>query len=250
MISLVGLVLVELGAAWSAVDGMLAGEGALAVVVLLGTGHVALVGVLWVLARDVDQLAAARTRTEVLEELATTDPLTGVANRRRLDDELERLVSRSRRYHLPLSVVLVDLDEFKAVNDTHGHDVGDQVLVATVDRLREAVRDADVLGRWGGEEFLLLAPVTDLTAACALAERCRELVASARVGPHGLAVTASFGVAMLGADDDARALMRRADLALYTAKSEGRDRVVGVSEVASAEDVGVPEPSRPAGEEA
>ena len=90
------------------------------------------------LARDVEHLAAVRTRAEILETQATTDPLTGIANRRRLDDELQRMVAAARRYDQPCSVVLVDLDEFKAVNDTHGHDVGDQVLVATVRRLEEA----------------------------------------------------------------------------------------------------------------
>ena len=230
--SLVGLVLVELGAGWSAIDGMLAGQGAVGVVVFLATGHVALVGVLWVLARDVEQLAAAHARAQVLEELATTDPLTGAANRRRLDDELQRMVARAHRYGQPLSVVLADLDHFKTVNDTHGHEVGDAVLVATVSRLGEAVREADLLGRWGGEEFLLLAPMTDHEAACQLAERCRELVASVRVGGPGPTVTASLGVASLTPDDDARTLMRRADLALYTAKSEGRDRVVGMAAVA------------------
>ncbi len=254
IVSLVGFALVEAGAAWSSVDGMLAdagtGRGPIAIVVFLAAGHVALVGVLWVLARDVEHLAAVRTRAQVLEEQATTDPLTGVANRRRLDDELQRLVAAARRYDQPLSVVLVDLDEFKAVNDTHGHEVGDQVLVATVRSLAQAVREADLLGRWGGEEFLLLAPVTDHEAACVLAERCRRLVADARVARPGVAVTASFGVATLAADDDARALMRRADLALYTAKREGRDRVVGMAEVGSLEDLGTPPAPRPAVDEA
>ena len=198
ILSVVGFALVEAGATWSAMHGMLADAGAVGVVVFLAAGHAALVGVLWVLARDVEHLAAVRTRAEILETQATTDPLTGIANRRRLDDELQRMVASARRYDHPFSVVLVDLDEFKAVNDTHGHDVGDQVLVATVRRLEEAVREADLLGRWGGEEFLLLAPMTDHDAACALAERARRLVASARIDRPGVHVTASLGVATLG----------------------------------------------------
>lgn len=238
ILSIVGYVAVYAGAVWSATTGMLADSGSIGVVVFLAAGHAALIGIVWVLARNVEQLAAARTRAELLELQATTDPLTGAANRRRLDDELQRMVARSDRYADPLSVVLVDLDQFKAINDAYGHDVGDEVLVATVARLRAGVREADVVGRWGGEEFLLLAPHTSHDQACVLAERCRGLVAGAPVGDPRIPVTASFGVATLGPDDDARTLMRRADLALYMAKSEGRDRVVGVPELTLAEDVG------------
>lgn len=226
--SLAGYAMFCVGAGWSASSGMLAESGATGVVVFLAAGHAALILIVWVLARDVAQLSIARTRAELLELQATTDPLTGIANRRRLDDEVQRLIAQSRRYGHALSVVLADLDQFKDVNDSYGHEVGDEVLVASVGRLRAAVREADVLGRWGGEEFLLLAPATDHADACALAERCRQRIAEAPLTTHGLAVTASFGVATLGPGDDARAVMRRADLALYAAKREGRDRVVGI----------------------
>jgi diguanylate cyclase (GGDEF)-like protein len=230
VVSLCGYALVYLGAGWSAREGMLAESGSIGTVVFLAGGHAALIVVVWVLARNVEKLSAARTREELLRLEATTDALTGVANRRRLDDELQRLIARSRRSGRPLSVVLVDLDHFKVINDTWGHDAGDQVLVATVARLLAGVREADLLGRWGGEEFLLLAPDADHASARALAERCRSELVATPILSEGITVTASFGVATLAVDDDARALMRRADLALYAAKSDGRDRVVGVGD--------------------
>jgi diguanylate cyclase (GGDEF)-like protein len=220
--------------------GFVAVYGPTAVAVLLGrasgtsalvahtmtVSYLVLLPLTWALASRLERLVAERARADVLAEQATTDPLTGIANRRLLDDELGRMIAQAHRYGLPLSVVLMDLDHFKAVNDEHGHDTGDRVLVETVERVEASVRDADLLGRWGGEEFLLLAPHTDHEAACALAERCRAAIGGTamEVGE----ITASFGVATLDAADDARTLFRRADLALYTAKQEGRDRVVGI----------------------
>ena len=232
IVSLLGYAVLYLGSAVFASGGVLAGSGVGVPVAYMAGGHAALIAVVWVLARNVERLAAARMRAELMELQATTDPLTGVANRRRLDDELGRLLAQSRRYDQPFSVVLIDVDCFKAVNDTHGHEVGDRVLVEVVDRLQAATRDADLLGRWGGEEFLLLAAHTDHQAACALAERCRRAIASSPMQHAGVTVTASLGVASLGPDDDARALIRRADLAMYTAKSDGRDRVVGIPDIA------------------
>lgn len=192
--------------------------------------YAVLITTIRVLASRLERLATEHARADMLAEQATTDPLTGIANRRRLDDELDRLVALSHRYGQPLSVILTDLDLFKQVNDHYGHEVGDQVLIETVRRLAATVRDADLLGRWGGEEFLLLAPNTDHAAANALAERCRQAIAKAPMPTTG-AVTASVGVATHAPDDDPRSLIRRADLALYTAKAEGRDRVVGLPDI-------------------
>jgi len=223
-------VLLYLGATMSALRGMLADSGSIGVVVFLAAGHLVLILVVWVLARNVERLAVARARAEILELQATTDPLTGIANRRRVDEELMRQVAHAARYRQPFSAVLVDLDHFKAVNDTYGHDVGDQILVAAVERLGSAIRAADLLGRWGGEEFVILAPGTSHADACALAERCREALKVGEEEADRKRITASFGVASFDVDsDDARTLIRRADLALYTAKREGRDRVVGIA---------------------
>lgn len=239
-VSLAGYAIVILGAGWSARWGMLADSGSIQVVALLAGGHAALIAAVWLLARNVEQLAAARTRADLLQLQATTDPLTGIANRRRLDEELQRLVAQARRHDQPFSVILVDLDNFKAVNDSLGHDVGDEVLVATVERLQSAVRASDLQGRWGGEEFLLLAAQTDHPAACALAERCRQAIRESPLYGDTVRMTASFGVATLGPGDDVRLLLRRADLALYTAKSEGRDRVVGMPTIIDTSDADIP----------
>lgn len=231
IVSLTGFVTLYIAVGASVSWGMLAEESPSDLLVFAPVGHAALIAVVWMLARNAERLAAARATAELMALQASTDPLTGVANRRRLDDELGWLIAQARRHEQPLSVMLVDLDCFKTVNDTHGHEVGDRVLVECVDRLEAVTRDADLVGRWGGEEFLLLAPFTDHEAACALAERCRRAIASSPMQHAGVTVTASVGVASLRPDDDARALLRRADLALYTAKSDGRNRVVGIPDI-------------------
>ena len=225
VISLVSYSVLYLWTALSMSGGMLAGGNHQTVVGMAGA-HAALIAVVWVLARNIEHLSAAHDRVDLLALEATTDPLTGIANRRRLDDELQRLIAQSHRHGRPLSAILIDLDHFKDINDRFGHAVGDEVLVQTVDRLHTATRNADLLGRWGGEEFLLLASDTDNRAALAIAERCRRAISRGAGGVYDLSVTASLGVATLQPHDDARALMRRADLAMYNAKSDGRDRVV------------------------
>lgn len=194
-----------------------------------------LVVLLWVLASRLEELAATSARAEVLAVQATTDPLTGLPNRRWLDDELDRHLALVHRHPHALSVVLVDVDHFKDVNDQLGHDVGDQALVEITDRLRMAVRTTDLVGRWGGEELLLVAPHTDDEDAVELAERCRARIGDTPLPGVGR-VTASFGVATLVEDDDARSLLRRADLALYTAKRNGRDRVIGLPDLPALHD--------------
>ncbi len=205
-------------------------DPAAVVALSLAVAYAVLITTIWVLASRLERLTAEHARADMLAEQASSDPLTRIANRRRLDDELDRLIAQSRRYGQPLSVILIDLDLFKQVNDHFGHDIGDQILIETVRRLTATVRDADLLGRWGGEEFLLLAPNTDHAAACALAERCRQAIAESPMPTAG-EVTASLGVATHAADDVSRSLMRRADLALYTAKAEGRDRVIGLPDI-------------------
>ncbi len=186
--------------------------------------HGAMIALLWVLSSRKEMLARARTQTTFLKEQANTDVMTGVANRRRLEFELDRRLGETARYGQPLSVVLLDLDRFKAVNDQFGHDAGDQVLRDTVDRLAGALRSTDVLGRWGGEEFAVIAPGTGADDAARLAERCRTLVAGTPFPQVGQ-VSASFGVASYQPGDTMRSLLRRADEALYASKAGGRDRV-------------------------
>jgi diguanylate cyclase (GGDEF)-like protein len=188
-----------------------------------------LIALLWVLASRLEELASARAEARLFATLAVTDTLTGLANRRQLDDELDRQIATARRHPQPLSIALIDLDRFKAVNDRLGHQAGDHVLIEIAQRLTGSVRTSDILGRWGGEEFLLISPHTDLDAALVLAERCRVRVADATF-LETVHITASFGVATLAPEDDARSLIRRADHALYRAKDQDRDRVVGAAE--------------------
>jgi diguanylate cyclase (GGDEF)-like protein len=165
---------------------------------------------------------------DVVQRQAITDELTGLVNRRRFLAALEAEVVRARRLGGPLTVVLADLDDFKPINDRHGHHAGDAVLVGFADVIRDHVRDVDVAGRLGGEEFALLLPETDLDGARSGAERLRRSLEGrdlALSDGHVERVTASFGVAQLEAGQSGDELLRAADAALYRAKAEGKNRV-------------------------
>jgi diguanylate cyclase (GGDEF)-like protein len=156
---------------------------------------------------------------------ASTDALTGLPNRRAVEDTTKRMVAQAARNDAPLAALLLDLDHFKKINDVYGHDRGDEVLAAAGVALRNALRESDFVGRYGGEEFLLLLPATDKQAALAVAEHVRAAIGSIRSTDIDR-VTASVGVAVLPDDaGDAVTLFRAADRALYVAKSNGRDRV-------------------------
>jgi len=171
-----------------------------------------------------------RARNAELEQLVTTDVLTGLRNRRFLSAELERAVSRARRHGLGLAVLLLDIDHFKRVNDEHGHAAGDEVLAAVAVRMGAALRTEDVLARWGGEEFLALAPDTGQVGAAVLAERLRAAVAAEPVAvlPElEIPVSISVGWTTFAHGDDDQVMLRRADEALYEAKDAGRNVVRG-----------------------
>jgi diguanylate cyclase (GGDEF)-like protein len=160
------------------------------------------------------------------EARALTDALTGLPNRRAVQDTLKRMIAQSARTASPLAVVLIDLDHFKQVNDTFGHDEGDAVLAAVADVLSSSLRTSDFAGRNGGEEFVALLPDTDAEGALALAEKLRAAVATIKLPRVERAITASFGVAIHpDAAADSETLLRLADRALYAAKSAGRNRV-------------------------
>jgi diguanylate cyclase (GGDEF)-like protein len=164
----------------------------------------------------------------VVERQALIDGLTGLANRRQSEDALATEISRAARFDNALTVVLADLDDFKALNDRYGHPAGDAVLRAFADILEETLRDADLAGRWGGEEFLLLLPGTDKEGGMQLAERIRATLAGrAILTPDSSAahVTASFGLATLAPGMTEAELVAAADAALYAAKRGGKDRV-------------------------
>jgi diguanylate cyclase (GGDEF)-like protein/PAS domain S-box-containing protein len=159
-----------------------------------------------------------------LKRLATTDWLTELPNRRKIEDLIDQEMERSRRYCHDLSLIMFDVDWFKTVNDRYGHEAGDRVLVALAELLANFLRASDQLGRWGGEEFMILGPETDLAGARELAERIRKTVAAVEFPGVG-SVTASFGVTVQRTDDSARTVTERADWALYNAKENGRNRI-------------------------
>ncbi len=161
---------------------------------------------------------------QALQIAATVDKLTGAANRGRIEEELQAEMERSTRYNTPLALILFDLDHFKQVNDHHGHLAGDMVLKTVAAVVRQVTRTNDILGRWGGEEFLLLAPATNQAQATHLAEKIRQSIACSPI--EGMdQVTVSCGVAQLLPGDREVDLIKRADDALYRAKRLGRNRV-------------------------
>ncbi len=159
-----------------------------------------------------------------MAEQAATDALTGMPNRRSLDQTLAAQLSMAERESRPFAVLMLDLDHFKAVNDTHGHAVGDAVLRAFAQRVQAQLRRSDVCSRYGGEEFAVVLAGTSAELALDTAERLRLAIAGAPLVP-GVAVTVSIGVASWRKGDDAAGLLARADAALYAAKRAGRDRV-------------------------
>lgn len=159
-----------------------------------------------------------------LEHLAASDHLTGLWNRYRMEEAIDREVSIAERYGPPCALVMFDIDHFKRFNDTRGHDAGDQVLVKVAQTISAQLRDTDVVCRWGGEEFIVLAAGTALEGAAILAERLRGAIEALAILDYG-SVTASFGVAVHRKGELSRGLVKRADLAMYAAKDGGRNRV-------------------------
>jgi two-component system, cell cycle response regulator len=163
--------------------------------------------------------------------LTTVDGLTQVFNRRYFEETVEREISRCHRYGRQLSLVMVDIDHFKQINDTHGHLAGDHVLKHVASAIKTRIRREDILARYGGEEFALLLPEVDLKGAVALAEKIRKLIEKQRFefDKQEIPVTISAGVAGLATPNyEAADLVRAADTQLYAAKSEGRNRVCSV----------------------
>jgi diguanylate cyclase (GGDEF)-like protein len=179
---------------------------------------------------NLEQLVEERTAelkqaNETITHLAATDELTELNNRRFFNGCLAAAISAARRHAYHLSMIMIDLDHFKAVNDTYGHSAGDLVLKTFADLLREMLRAEDVAARWGGEEFIILLPLTASDAAAALAERIRAAFEQQSDSASTILLSASFGVVQLQESDDVDSFIRRADAALYRAKREGRNRV-------------------------
>lgn len=185
---------------------------------LAGGLVIALIGAFWM--RKLSRL------NRELARLSVTDRLTGIYNRMKLDEALAAEIQRCRRYDQALAIVLLDIDYFKRINDTYGHQAGDRALIDIARLLSAGSRETDVLGRWGGEEFMIVLPHTDLAGASRLAEKMRTTIAAHEFSGIGQQ-TASFGVAAYRIDDQPNDLVARADAALYEAKHAGRNRVAG-----------------------
>jgi diguanylate cyclase (GGDEF)-like protein len=167
-----------------------------------------------------------RLRNVELDRQSRTDPLTGLYNRRHLDEQLVRVHSDAVRHDERLSLLLLDVDHFKRINDTFGHPSGDEVLRTLATRLRGQLRAGDIAGRWGGEEFLIILPRTDHDEGCSLAERVRSVCSADPIVADGreITVTVSGGL-VTGPGDSATAVVQLADDCLYEAKMSGRDKI-------------------------
>jgi len=163
-----------------------------------------------------------RERNQALHQASTHDPLTQLANRRLIDERLHQLETAGRNYTL----ALLDIDRFKSINDRHGHDVGDRLLVAIADAMRKVLRESDLCGRWGGEEFILLFAETRIDEASAIVERLRDRVSAVIVTSceERLSVTLSAGISEHRIGERHIITLQRADQALLEAKRSGRDR--------------------------
>jgi len=163
-------------------------------------------------------------RTHELEKLSVTDQLTGLYNRRKIDAILMQEVEQAQRYNHSFSLILIDIDYFKKVNDTYGHQVGDDVLQTIAKLFSTHVRKSDFVGRWGGEEFLIISLEKDLEKTLIFAEKLRELIQSRQIANVG-SMTCSFGISHFIKDDTVSSLLARTDIALYEAKAAGRNCV-------------------------
>ena len=164
---------------------------------------------------------------EELENISITDPLTSIYNRRKFNELLAMEIERSKRYQNTLSIIMCDIDHFKKINDTFGHDVGDKAIRKFSKQIRENIREIDMLARWGGEEFMILMPNVSVENAHSIAEKLRMIIEKTAIETAG-SFTASFGVTDLMLDDTAETFIKRVDQALYKAKHGGRNKVESI----------------------
>ncbi|WP_169357064.1 GGDEF domain-containing protein [Thermodesulfobacterium hveragerdense] len=162
---------------------------------------------------------------EALYWNSITDPLTRLFNRRFIATVLENLKEKASESNQPFSVIMIDIDNFKRTNDLYGHDVGDEVLKVLAETLRGQLREQDLVGRWGGEEFIVVLPETDLKNAVWVAEKLRKAVEDLEIGIHRLKITISLGVSEYKLEEEISNLIKRADSALYLAKRSGKNCV-------------------------
>ena len=163
--------------------------------------------------------------TNTLEQKAFKDNLTGINNRENFEDIFSIEIANAKQNNLPLSLIIFDVDHFKLINDTYGHQAGDIILKELVGLIADHIKNGDVFARWGGEEFVILTPSTEIVGAHNLAENLRKLVQAHMFSYVEKEITLSFGIAQLGEDDDKKTLFEKADSAMYEAKKNGRNRI-------------------------
>lgn len=183
--------------------------------------------VVWGLIENITLEKELKEQYKKLKCLSVTDHLTGLFNRQKLDEVLDNEIHRSNRSTSTFSLIILDLDRFKSVNDTYGHQAGDEVLIEVSKILQESSRKTDIIGRWGGEEFMIICPETGGKGGEKLAEKIRRNIEQHLFSVAGNK-TSSFGVCSYQPDDDAKSIVDRADQALYQAKIQGRNRVVRI----------------------
>jgi diguanylate cyclase (GGDEF)-like protein len=181
--------------------------------------------ILYLMARIREHYVTSQIMADVMSKLAMTDSLTMVDNRRRLEKYIDEELKRADRHRLPLVLIMLDIDNFKRINDRFGHSTGDIVLVKTAQLIKDSLRGSDHFGRWGGDEFICLATNTDEDTATRLAERLRKELERAQI-MDSMPVTGSFGLTRFVRGDTPDILVRRADLGLLRAKANGRNQVV------------------------
>lgn len=167
-----------------------------------------------------------KEKSNLLEYQASHDKLTGLFNRNRFDEIYTKEIKRTKRYNNELSIIIFDIDDFKMVNDTYGHQIGDEVLKEIAKITLNGVREQDINVRWGGEEFLILLPQTNLTGAVTVASKIKSAIKEHIFTDKSLKITASFGVSQLLEEDDEISLISRSDKLLYEAKKTGKDKVI------------------------
>lgn len=171
-----------------------------------------------------ERTAELKESNEKLKMLASTDALTKLYNRAKLDESLKNEINRTNRFQHELGIILLDIDHFKSVNDTYGHNVGDTLLIEISNILKKNTRDTDIVGRWGGEEFLIVCPETDKAGLLKLAENLRIAIKNANFTTVG-EKTSSFGCSLYEKNENIKEFISKADKALYNAKEEGRNLV-------------------------
>jgi polar amino acid transport system substrate-binding protein len=175
-----------------------------------------------------EALSRLLEKEQALKELSTTDPVTGVNNRRRVDEFLDEQLDRARRYQRPFSIIMVDIDGFRQINDSLGHHNGDKILLSFAAVLDNRSRTSDLVGRWAGEEFLIICPETGMEGALSKVDNLRGVIANCVFGVDSR-ITASYGITQFEPEDTIRTMIHRAENALSQAKAQGKDQVATLS---------------------